>query len=168
METDNRNESTRSTRSKEKKIERIRQKEILITEQGETRILDILNHILCSRYECIKAEVRNIKLDSAKLVVMESKKQMESRRVKKKLSEETEDKTKFLVKELNKKMAIMDSLHQEEMDRVQDSHVLEVAHLLSDHQELTTKLSAYLMEKGEQLEIMRTRPPGPSETRWTS
>ena len=63
METDNRNESTRSTRSKEKKIERIRQKEILITEQGETRILDILNlnHILCSRYECIKAEVRNIK-----------------------------------------------------------------------------------------------------------
>lgn len=88
------------------------------------------------------------------MVVVESKKQMESRRVKRKLSEETEDKTKFLVKELNKKMA---SLHQEE-----------VACLLSDHQELTTKLSAYLMEKGEQLEIMRTRPPGPSETRWTS
>ena len=49
LETENRNESTWSTRSKEKKIERILQKEILITEQGETRIFDILNSILCSR-----------------------------------------------------------------------------------------------------------------------
>ena len=54
------------------------------------------------------------------------------------------------MKELDKKMAIKNSKYQEEMNQVQDSHKLEVAGLLSEHRELTTKLR----EKVEQLEMM--------------
>ena len=38
------------------------------------------------------------------------------------------------MKELDKKMAIKNSKYQEEMNQVQDSHELEVAGLLSEHQ----------------------------------
>ena len=54
------------------------------------------------------------------------------------------------MKELDKKMAIKNSKYQEEMNQVQDSHELEVAGLLSEHRELTTKLR----EKLEKLEMM--------------
>ena len=54
------------------------------------------------------------------------------------------------MKDLEKKIAIMDSEHQAEMDRVQDSHKLEVAGLPTEHRELTTKLSNNLRH----LEVM--------------
>ena len=54
------------------------------------------------------------------------------------------------MKDLEKKLAIMDSEHQEEMDRVQDSHDLELARLPTEHRELTTKLSNNLRH----LEVM--------------
>ena len=54
------------------------------------------------------------------------------------------------MKDLEKKLAIMDFEHQEEMDRVQDSHNLELAGLPTEHRELTTKLSNNLRH----LEVM--------------
>ena len=45
----------------------------------------------------------------------------------------------------------MDSENEKEMDRVQDNHELEGARLLSEHRELTTKLSTDIREKVEMM-----------------
>ena len=68
------------------------------------------------------------------------------------------------MKDLEKKLAIMDSEHQEEMDRVQDSHNLELARLPTEHRELTAKLSNNLRH----LEVSTLRPPRLLGLRWRS
>merc|ERR1719350_2540434 len=70
------------------------------------------------------------------------------------LEEDTEDKIKNFVKELERKMAIMDSEHQEEIEKLQESHEIEMNCANNEHKELVGKLSADLREKAEQLELM--------------
>eukprot|EP00092_Neocalanus_flemingeri_P054245 GFUD01063881.1.p1 GENE.GFUD01063881.1~~GFUD01063881.1.p1 ORF type:complete len:1583 (+),score=606.32 GFUD01063881.1:211-4959(+) len=70
------------------------------------------------------------------------------------MNEETEDKIKSLVKELERKMAIMDSEHQEEFEQLQENHEIEMNRANSEHKELVGKLSSDLREKMDQFEIM--------------
>jgi len=70
------------------------------------------------------------------------------------MNEATEDKIKSLLRELERKMAIMDSEHQEEKEKLQESHEIDMNRANSEHKELVGKLSADLREKVEQLEIM--------------
>jgi len=70
------------------------------------------------------------------------------------VDEETEDKIKGFIKELERKMAIMDSEHQEEIEKLQENHDIEMNKANTEHKELVGKLSSELREKVEQMEIM--------------
>merc|ERR1712034_232118 len=50
--------------------------------------------------------------------------------------------------------AIMDSEHQEEFEKLQESHEIEMNRANSEHKELVGKLSSELRERVDQLEIM--------------
>ena len=68
------------------------------------------------------------------------------------VDEETEDKIKGFIKELERKMAIMDSEHQEEIEKLQENHDIEMNKANTEHKELVGKLSSELREKVEQME----------------
>merc|ERR1712096_526545 len=58
------------------------------------------------------------------------------------MNEATEDKIKSLVRELERKMAIMDSEHQEELEQLQENHEIDMNTANSEHKDLVGKLSA--------------------------